>query len=1188
MKPRFALASIAFPLAFITLTSSAIAADASFSAVQYTNLGWDNNSIWTPAAFPGAIGPATGNTDIATFANEGSHLITLPTGGINIGNVVFNTPGATPNTYIFNSNSLLLSAGGAITTNATFTGRAVFNSTPTSLLGNGSFIGNGATGSSLVLNAVTGAASTGALTLTLGGSNTGGHNIVGNMINGVISDGSGNTLKVSKTGSGTWALANANTYTGGSDLGGGTVILGNAGGLGASGDITITANSTIRTLVAPAATIAGRLVLGDGATLTYDTYNTATQTWAGVLGTGALKTGGFTKTGLGQLTIAPADAEVQTWQGDTAIDMGTLFIDGNSQTDNFSNLIDPASDLVFGGGILYYRGKATFTSSQTFASTTINRGASEIRPASGSGINALSLGSVTRNAGGLLNIVTAADFSYSTSNADSFLKGVIWNSNDLAVVATGVIGAATYATENDASLWSDSATNYTTGAAVSGTVGTGGTVSINGLKLNNGSSQSFTINGTLDLAGGLVFGSGIGGNASEISGGNLTSSSGELIVVNNNIQNTYGNNTISSVISGATDLNILNAANGSTLFLSGANTYTGNTCIGGGSNGSTTATSITLVGGASGAKIGSVGKTVYINGGGNTTGLGNVLRIGNSDATGDVLGTIQLDNGRLSLNRSDTFTLSAKVAGTKGGGYITQDNPTGNATIEFAPGNNFFAGIRGGTGASAGGTLNLTGPGSFNTFGLQPLDSGNLGNDGSLNGMKINFNSGTYVLQGTTNNGRLGNVTFGINGGDVIWGGARWWARWGYTINVSAGSLTIGSGTFSGGDYANTNPSIINISGGLFQMSAGTMAVTGKADSTQPTTVNQTGGQANIGLVAAPNATVGSTANLTIGIASASQASTYALSAGVLRVAGTIAGGGVPAAGSNNFNWTGGRLNARTVTTANLIGNTVANTLVQNGATAILSPGDTYNSQVFSGKTDVTGNYTLTTGKVAIGIGGTVQANSYHDSPAEYDTVAVSGIATLGAGAALEVTLNNGFVPANANSFTILTGGTVSGNFSNLTSGRIILSGGDSFAVTVVDDVTDSVVLSDYQPAGGGGDDYSTWATDNGIGGEPFDGDFDKDGIANGAEYALGKNPVVSSQPAGVLSGNTITFTKGADAIANSDVSWLIETSTTLEAGSWATEVTQPAGDATATIAYTFTPGTPAKKFARLKVVQVP
>ena len=87
-------------------------------------------------------------------------------------------------------------------------------------------------------------------------------------------------------------------------------------------------------------------------------------------------------------------------------------------------------------------------------------------------------------------------------------------------------------------------------------------------------------------------------------------------------------------------------------------------------------------------------------------------------------------------------------------------------------------------------------------------------------------------------------------------------------------------------------------------------------------------------------------------------------------------------------------------------------------------------------------------------------------------------------------------------------------------------------------------------------------------------------------EYALGQNPRVSSQPAGVFSGNTITYTKGADAIANGDVSWVIETSQTLDAGSWSPAVTQPGGDPATDISYTFTPGTPAKNFARLKVTQ--
>jgi autotransporter-associated beta strand protein len=126
------------------------------------------------------------------------------------------------------------------------------------------------------------------------------------------------------------------------------------------------------------------------------------------------------------------------------------------------------------------------------------------------------------------------------------------------------------------------------------------------------------------------------------------------------------------------------------------------------------------------------------------------------------------------------------------------------------------------------------------------------------------------------------------------------------------------------------------------------------------------------------------------------------------------------------------------------------------------------------------------------------------------------------------------------------------------------------------------------QVGGGGGGNYASWAITNGIGGEPFDGDFNNDGISNGVAYALGLSPTASSHPAGVLSGATITFTKGAEAITNADVTWIIETSETLS-GSWMEEVTQAAGDTTATISYQLNPapGTP-KKFARLKVVKTP
>ena len=121
---------------------------------------------------------------------------------------------------------------------------------------------------------------------------------------------------------------------------------------------------------------------------------------------------------------------------------------------------------------------------------------------------------------------------------------------------------------------------------------------------------------------------------------------------------------------------------------------------------------------------------------------------------------------------------------------------------------------------------------------------------------------------------------------------------------------------------------------------------------------------------------------------------------------------------------------------------------------------------------------------------------------------------------------------------------------------------------------------------------YASWAADplkGNIPGEPATGDFDNDGITNLIEYALGTNPRVSTQPPGALSGNTITFTKGGDAIANDDVSWTIETSETLLSGSWTDAVVQPNTNNDPTISYDLAPapGTP-KKFARLRVVETP
>lgn len=125
---------------------------------------------------------------------------------------------------------------------------------------------------------------------------------------------------------------------------------------------------------------------------------------------------------------------------------------------------------------------------------------------------------------------------------------------------------------------------------------------------------------------------------------------------------------------------------------------------------------------------------------------------------------------------------------------------------------------------------------------------------------------------------------------------------------------------------------------------------------------------------------------------------------------------------------------------------------------------------------------------------------------------------------------------------------------------------------------------SDIEP-GTAPSGYAGWATTNGIPGELPTGDFDKDGITNLVEYALGLSPTVGGASPGTFNGSTVTFTKGAEAIANGDVDWIIQTSPTLGAApsAWTNVTATEVGN---TISYTLPTGQ-GKVFVRLLVNQL-
>jgi autotransporter-associated beta strand protein len=92
------------------------------------------------------------------------------------------------------------------------------------------------TTASLTINGFTASAS-GAMTMYVEGTSTG-----GNSVGGVISNGSG-TVSVTKTGAGTWTLSAADTYTGATTVTGGTLIV--SGSLSGSASASVTSGGTL-------------------------------------------------------------------------------------------------------------------------------------------------------------------------------------------------------------------------------------------------------------------------------------------------------------------------------------------------------------------------------------------------------------------------------------------------------------------------------------------------------------------------------------------------------------------------------------------------------------------------------------------------------------------------------------------------------------------------------------------------------------------------------------------------------------------------------------------------------------------------------------------------------------------------------------------------------------------------------
>ncbi|SUC82770.1 Extracellular serine protease precursor [Pannonibacter phragmitetus] len=910
--------------------------------------------------------------------------------------------------------TLTLSGSNAYTGTTTISG-GTLSIASDSNLGGGALTLNGGTlavtGTTTIDNAVTLGASSGTINIATGNAVT---------LSGVIS-GSGN---LTKTGAGTLVLSGTNTHTGQAYVAAGTLSISSNSNLGIStlrfsgGTLAVTAD----------AAIARSAIFQAGSSSTIDTGTNAV-TWNGDFS----GSGNLTKTGLGTLTLSgmnityagtitisagtlSASSDFNLGSGTLALDGGTLAVTDSTTIENALTLGSGAGTIdiangheVILNGVISGSGGLTSTGSGTLIL---------------SGTNTYS--GTTTVSGGILSI---------SSGSNLGTGALTLSGSDLAVTGTTTLTNSVSVASGAASFLDTGGNSVTLSGVVSGSGDLrkrgSGTLVLSGANTLTGTLTVST--GTLSIASDSNLGSGtlrLDGARLDVTSDTVIDNTIEIEDDGPNTINT-GTGILVQISSQVSSGGGLVKTGAGTLIMSGTNTYTGSTTVSGGTlqvEGSLGYTAVSVASGGTLGGSGSIaGAVSVLNGGSLNPGSSpGTLTVDSLVLQNSSLLNFELDtpgvvgsgvNDLVSVTNGLTLDgilniITGSNFGT--GSYRLFDYGTLTADNGLMFGD-VPAGYELTVSLGTAGQVNLIT--SYN--GLQFWNGGQTAANGAVNG-----GSGTWNSSSTNWTSQAGNVATswadltavfaGTSGGTVTVTGTQsvaglQFATDGYTLS-GTGSLVAGAGGMElriGNGLAATIATSVTGSGAVSKTGAGTIVLSGSNSYTGGTLLNagtlSVTGDHNLGDTSGSITFNGGTLAAAAGFSSArnmvfNSAGRFDVAGGAnLLLDGTLSGAGglvKTGGGALYLLGTGSYSGGTTISAGTLVvgngstsGTLGAGDIVNNGA-LVFNRSDVVTlasdvtgtgtleqagsgTLVVTGKVDVTGATTISSGTLQIGDGGT-------------------------------------------------------------------------------------------------------------------------------------------------------------------------------------------------------------------------